>query len=316
MSVTSDNLERERKRLTGLAYRMLGSRSDAEDAVQDAYLRWVRSEPHDVQSPQAWLVTITTRICLDQLRKRGRARERQTGHWLPEPVASSWLEDLDQHVDRAMDVSMALMLLLERLAPEERAVLLLKDVMDLPFVRIAAIVSKSEAACRQIAHRARIRVRNGRPRVETPRDVAHDLMERLLDAIESGDEAKLMDVLDRDVALISDGGGRVKVSNCGIRGREHVIRFIRHARLLPRVLRSHDNDVSRALVTLNGEFGILTRLSNAVVSTLSVRTDGRTISEIYQVLDPEKLRHLGIPWALSRCATEHGTSEMASVKRM
>jgi RNA polymerase sigma-70 factor (ECF subfamily) len=155
--------EQSRRRLFGLAYRMLSSRADAEDMVQEAYLRWHQAPADEIRSPEAWLVTVVTRLCIDRLRSAAAERETYPGMWLPEPLFG---ESPDEQVEFASNLSMAFMILLERLAPAERAAFLLRDVFDCPYSEIARIIGKSEAACRQIVSRARERVRRDQPRFE------------------------------------------------------------------------------------------------------------------------------------------------------
>ena len=193
-----------RGRLFGLAYRMLGSRADAEDIVQEAYVRWHQAAQESIENPEAWLVTATTRLAIDRLRRLKTEREAYVGPWLPEPIVTD--DPPDRHLELADDLSIAFLALLERLAPEERAAFLLHDVFDVGYPQIAAVVDRSEAACRQIVHRARERVRGDRKRFEVAETVKASLLQKFMAAVESRDEQALLGAVCARRHL--DGGRR------------------------------------------------------------------------------------------------------------
>lgn len=284
-----------RARLQSLAYRMVGSMSEAEDIVQEASLRWFQSDTAEVRSAEAWLVSTTTRLCIDRFRRLAVERSYYVGQWLPEPFIGGLTERPDHQLELASDLSMAFLVVLERLVPDERAVFILHDVFDWDFSEIAAILSKSEAACRQIAHRARERVREDRPRFQVSPGAKKRLLIKFLAAMEAGDTASLMTVLADGAILRSDGGGKVKVSPRSIQGAERIARLIHHTHFLPRYLREKKQSVFRQVTTVNGEPGIVTFYEDKPISTLSVETDGRQVLAIYQIFNPEKLTHIQMP---------------------
>ncbi len=218
-STPERDFEPHRRRLRGLAYRMLGSVSDAEDVVQDAYLRWHAADREGVADPGAFLARVVARLCLDRLKAARQRRETYIGPWLPEPVldASAWTPDDAGEI--AADLSIALMLALER------AAFLLHDVFDLGFADIAAALGRREAACRQLAARARAHVRASRPRAPADPDAAARLAAGFMEAARSGDATALARLLAEDVAMHSDGGGRRVAARNVVHGRERVARF-------------------------------------------------------------------------------------------
>ena len=280
-----DPLAPHRGRLLGLAYRMLGSRSDAEDIVQDAYLRFAGAS--DVQNPEAFLVTIVTRLCLDRLKSAKAQREVYVGPWLPEPVCDAEGLSPDAATELADDLSFALLLALDRLSPMERAAFLLHDVFDTPFAEIAAMLDRSEASCRQLATRARRAVRDNRPAPSATPDSHARLVTAFSDAVASGNVRQLAELLRADAVALTDGGGRKFAALNPIVGADKVARFFiglagktagQHARIEPAVI----NGAVGALLDLDGELDL----------TLSMAIDGERIAAIYVVRNPDKLRHL------------------------
>ena len=209
--------ERSRGRLFGIAYRMLGSVEEAEDVVQESYLRWDRAEPVELRSPEAWLVAVTTRLAIDRLRRIASERRHYAGNWLPEPIATA-PEAADRGAEMASDLSMAFLLLLERLTAEERAALLLRDVFDTDYAEIGRILERSEAACRQLVHRARERVRGERRRVRVPAETHERLLERFLAALHADDPDAMLALVAEDATWTSDGGGKVAATRRVVRG--------------------------------------------------------------------------------------------------
>ena len=275
--------EAHRGRLWGVAYRMLGSRADADDMVQEAYLRWHGAPTAEVRTPEAWLVTTTTRLCIDRLRQLRTEREAYIGPWLPEPLVEE-APAADAATELASDLSMAFLALLERLAPEERAAFLLHDVFESDYDEIAGALGKSEAACRQIVSRARRRVREERPRVQVSAAVRERLVESFMRAIELRDRDALLALFADEAALTSDGGGKAKAAHKVVRGGASVVRF------LLGVLRVAHGHLELEKVVVNGETGLAVRVDGQLVSVMSFATDGRRILGVYSVLNPDKLR--------------------------
>src|SRR5262245_34445404 len=216
---------RERGKLWGVAYRMLGSRADAEDAVQEAYLRWHDARIEDIRAPQAWLVTTVTRLCIDRLRQLRAEREHYLGPWLPEPLVGEAPPPASEAAELASDLSVALLAVLERLAPEERAAFLLREAFDVDYAQIAQTLGKSEAACRQIVSRAAKRVRAEKPRVQVNLDAKTRLLDGLVRALQTHDQNALLAILAEESTWTADGGGKQKAARKQVRGAAHVARF-------------------------------------------------------------------------------------------
>jgi RNA polymerase sigma-70 factor (ECF subfamily) len=280
----TDPLAPHRGRLLGLAYRMLGSRSDAEDVVQDAYLRFAGAQ--GVHNPEAFLVTIVTRLCLDRLKSAKAQREIYVGPWLPEPVFDAEGLSAEAATELADDLSFALLLALDRLSPMERAAFLLHDVFDTPFSEIAAMLDRTEASCRQLASRARRAVRDNRPvPVATPDSHAR-LLQAFSDAVASGDVRQLAELLREDAVAITDGGGRKFAARNPIIGRDKVARFF-----VGLASKTVGQEVRIEPAVINGAVGALLYLDGELDLTLSMAIDGEKIAAIYVVRNPDKLRH-------------------------
>jgi RNA polymerase sigma-70 factor (ECF subfamily) len=277
---------RHRSRLYGIAYRMLGSKADAEDMLQEAYLRWHRADAERVQTPEAWLVTTVTRLCIDRLRAARTEREAYVGPWLPEPFVGE-SPPADHCAELASDLSVAFLVVLERLAPEERAAFLLHEVFDCEYDEIARILGKSETACRQIVHRARDRVRQDRPRFQVSESARARLLERFFAALRAEDHGALLALFAQDATWTSDGGGKAKAARKMVQGGERVARFA--AGVFGRSL----DRLSHELVSINGEPGLLLRVGGRLISAISIDTDGERILAVYAVLNPDKLRGIG-----------------------
>ena len=274
--------ERHRDRLFGIAYRMLGTVTDAEDVVQDAFLRW-ESADADVRDPGAYLTTIVTRLCLDHLKSARVRREEYIGPWLPEPLADT---AADRPTELADALSMAFLVLLETLSPVERAVFLLREVFGYGYDEIAPMVDKKASTCRKIAQRARERVARQRTRFEVTPD-AHDvLVERFLAACRDGDMEGLLDVLADDVTLTSDGGGQVVAALRPIVTADKVARF------LVGILRKAPENLRIERTTINGHPGLLAYQGDHLDSAWSFQVDDGHIQRVYVVRNPDKLRHL------------------------
>ena len=281
----TDLFEAQRPRLRRLAYRMLGSVSEAEDAVQDAWLRWRGVDPAALDDPAAWLVSVTSRLCIDRLRAARTRREAYVGPWLPEPL----IEDLaDDPLERAEDVSVAFLLALERLSPLERAVFLLHDVFDADYAAVATALGRSETACRQLAARARGHVREARPRFDVSQEAVARLAAAFMDAARRGDMAALSDLLAEDAVLITDGGGKRKAALRPMVGREDVLALIKGLTWRGGWLEA---DAIR-LARVNGYLGAVARVGDDLMTVaFEPSADGR-LGAVYVLRNPDKLRHL------------------------
>jgi RNA polymerase sigma-70 factor (ECF subfamily) len=291
----AESFEPHRRRLLGLAYRMLGSVSEAEDAVQDAYLRWHAVDRVTVADPKAFLIRTTTRICIDALRSARVRREEYVGTWLPEPVLDTSSLAPDVQTELAEDLSLALLLALDRLSPLERAAFLLHDVFDCSFTEVAGALGRSEVACRQLAARARAHVRATRPLDGVPRqphsrpmDPKHEqLLSAFVAATQSGDLDALMRLLAGDARLVSDGGGKVAAALNVIEGADHT------ARLLVGVTRRGWRDgLTDRLEMVNGLPGVVAYGPEGVVQTTALEIENGLIRTIYVVRNPDKLKHI------------------------
>lgn len=279
----TQTFEQQRDRLQGIAYRMLGSRADAEDVVQEAWLRWHQASVDEIRSPQAWLITATTRLCIDRLRQLRSAREVYVGPWLPEPLISESAPPADRATELASDLSVAFLALLERLAPEERAAFLLHEIFDSGYDDIASILGKSEAASRQMVSRARKRVRDAQPRVQVSPEARARLLDGLAQAVLNQDQASLLKLLAEEATWTSDGGGKAKAAKKVVQGAEHVARFATG------VLRKYLAHLSFRTVTVNGEAGLAAYFQGRLISVMTIRTDGHRILDVFSILNPDKL---------------------------
>jgi RNA polymerase sigma-70 factor (ECF subfamily) len=282
--MTEDPFVTHRSLLFTVAYEMLGSAADAEDVVQETWLRWSRVDQAEIEAPRAYLVRIVTRQALNRLRTLARRREDYVGEWLPEPLLTS--PDVADDVEFAESVSIAMLTVLETLAPAERAVFVLREVFDLPYGDIAAAVDKSPAAVRQIAHRARDHVAARRPRIRVDPAEQQQVVDRFLLAIQTGELQGLLDVLAPDVVMVADGGGEAAAIRHPIAGRERV------AKLLTR-FRAISSDAVLGTMWLNGAPAARIDLRGELDTVVSlVVADGR-ITHIYAIRNPHKLARLG-----------------------
>jgi RNA polymerase sigma-70 factor, ECF subfamily len=284
-----EQFEAERGRLFSIAYHMLGSVADAEDAVQEAYLRFRDVPPETIRSPRAFLSTVVTRLCLNQLSSARAQRETYLGPWLPEPLVTE--EDpLQSRVETHEAVSMAFLLLLERLTPVERAVFLLREVFDYPYAEIAAILEKEEAACRQIFHRAKRFLVERRPRFTHAGERDRQLLGAFLRAVEGGDLDGLIHLLAEDVTFVADGGGKVAgAATRPVLGARSVARFILGSLRLVRA------PYTAELTEANGEPAIILRVAGQPVVFIGVSMSEQAITALRVIGNPEKLRHLALP---------------------
>jgi RNA polymerase sigma-70 factor (TIGR02957 family) len=272
-----------RNLLFTVAYEMLGSAADAEDVLQEAWLRWADVDLGTVQNQRAYLVRITTRQALTRSRTLGRRKESYVGSWLPEPLLTT--PDVADDVELADHVSMAMLLVLETLAPTERAVFVLRDVFDLEYDEIADAVNKTPAAVRQIAHRARAHVRARRPRGIISADQTRDALEAFHRATETGDLQHLLDILAPDVVFLGDGGGVKQAVLRPVVGAGNVARLLRAG--LPRI-------PAAALqpAQVNGYPALILRIDGEIDTVLAIRIDDGLITGLYAVRNPEKLSHM------------------------
>lgn len=272
--------------LFSIAYRMLGSVMDAEDAVQEAFLRWEQSPQDGVRAPKSYLSTVVTRLCIDQLRSARTQREQYIGPWLPEPLITGEAADVDDKLSLADSISMAFLVLLERLAPVERAVFLLREVFGYEYAEIAAIVEKSEANCRQILRRARERIAQERPRFDASREQAEQITRRFLEASLNGDMQGLLELLADDAVLWSDGGGKVNAALNPVRGADKVARFFIG------IVRKAPVSLAIRPAFINGAVGIIAYVDGRAQSAGALEIAGGKVRGVRIVVNPDKLRHL------------------------
>lgn len=284
------NVFNERRTLLfSIAYRMLGSAADAEDVVQEAFLRWQEADEDAVQSLRSYLSTIVTRLCIDQLRSARAQREVYVGPWLPEPILTGQRPDLTSTVELAESLSTAFLLVLESLGPTERAVFLLREVFDYSYSEIAAIVGKSEANCRQMARRAQQHLREHRPRFQVSRDQQEKVTQRFLEVCAGGDMASLLNMLAPDATMTTDSGGKVQAARNVVRGQSNVARFI--FGVLGKL--PIGSKMSAQITEVNGQPGVLTYVDGVLNSVMTLDFDGEHILAVNAMMNPDRLR--GIP---------------------
>lgn len=273
--------------LFSIAYRMLGSVSDTEDALQETWLRWHRAQEQseEIRNPKAWLTTTLSRICLDQLGSARVKREQYIGAWLPEPLAGTTPDVAETALDHE-SLSTAFLVLLESLSPKERAVFLLHDVFAYDFASIADIVNESETYCRQLARRARAHMVARRPRYDVDDAQRELLTSRFIQAVSDGDMAALTATLAHDVVITSDGGGKVLAARKPVVGRDKVTTFLLKIRKLSPV------EPEMRLLEINGQSGAVTLIDGAIRNAATFEMDGDHITRIYIVANPDKLAAL------------------------
>ncbi|OON59846.1 RNA polymerase subunit sigma-24 [Massilia sp. KIM] len=276
-----------RPRLFSIAYRMLGMRADAEDVVQDAWLRFSAGARDELRSAEAWLVTITTRLSIDRLRSRQHEREAYTGWWIPEPVVEMVEDTPETAVELASEVSVAMLWVLERLTPEERAAFLMRKVFDQDYAELAAMLGKSEAACRQLVHRAQERIRQESPRFAVSKHMHRAVLDKFMQAAASADRDAMKNLLSADVEYRADGGGKVPSLDKLLVGTGRV------AGLYWAVEHAFPERVDYRMARVNGEPGLLRYIDGKLESVQSFCIDAGAITHIYVVRNPDKLQ--GIP---------------------
>lgn len=276
------DIEKLRPRLFGLAYRMLGSRQEAEDAVQEALLRWHSAGTEEIRSVEAWLVTVLSRLCLDRMRAIQTERRKYVGPWLPEPLLS--VEQSPDHAaELASDLSMALLVVLQRLSAEERVGFLMHDVFDCGYAEVAVALGKSEAACRQLVHRARQRVRDDKPRFEVTGAAHRRLVEQYVKAVQERDADRIARLLAQDAVFVSDGGGKAWAALRPVVGADRI------ARMEVGVLAKLPHGFTLELADVNGQPGAIGRVDGQLHAVTSFVTDGVRILSVMRVLNPDKL---------------------------
>lgn len=279
-----------RPRLFSIAYRMLGIRADAEDVVQDAWLRWHSTPKDEIVSLEAWLVSVTTRLAIDRLRSTKVDREAYVGWWLPEPLVELDEKTPESVLELANDVSVAFMWVLERLSTEERAAFLMRQVFDSDYSEIADVVKKSEPACRQLVHRALARVQQERPRFNVPKDKHRELLEKFIQAANQGSLADMRALMSDDVQLVADGGGKVSSFMHILKGAGRV------AGVFWSLEHKHPTQVVYKTAVVNGEPGLLRYVKGTLESVQSFIVDNERIVAVFIMRNPEKLA--SIPPAL------------------
>jgi RNA polymerase sigma-70 factor (ECF subfamily) len=287
VSICLATFDQYRSLLFSIAYRMLGSVADAEDMLQETFIRWQQSREDNIESPLAFLVTIISRLCINHLQSARVRREEYVEEWLPEPIVTDPGSDPFGIIKVDESLSMAFLVLLERLTPIERAVFLLREVFECEYSEIGNVVDQSETNCRQILRRARQHVSAMRPRFKAPAGKRTDLFERFLEAVETGEMSGLIELLSKDVVLHSDGGGKAVAVPNEVRGADKVVRGILGGlqRLVPKTL-------VRKLVRINGAPGLVNYLQGKPHSVLTLDVQDGRIREIYIVTNPEKLSHI------------------------
>jgi RNA polymerase sigma-70 factor (ECF subfamily) len=273
-------------RMLGAAYRMLGSLSDAEDVVQDVWTRWHDADLDRIDNAEAWLVATTTRRAIDRLRQARTEREKYVGIWLPEPVLTADPATPEQLHEASSDLSIAFLIVLERLAPEARAAFLLHEVFDVGYAEIARILDKSEAACRQVVHRARHQLRDERARYAVSAETHRRLLRRFVDAASLGDFAAMKGMLAESAELVGDGGGIVTSFPKPMFGGARIAQLLYAATLRA------ENRLRLELATINGRAGVLRYLRGKLESAQSFDTDGERITRVYVQRNPAKLRRI------------------------
>jgi RNA polymerase sigma-70 factor (ECF subfamily) len=282
----------DRPLLFSIAYRMLGSASDAEDVLQDAWLRYRGVDPSTIRTPKAFATTIVTRLCLDRLKSARRTREDYVGPWLPEPVLTSEVEGPDTMLQRAESVTLAFLVLLEKLSPEERAVFLLKDIFEYEHAEIADILGTTVDNSRQLLHRAKVRLAQGRPRLTGTMESRRAIAERFARAFSSGDGAELTALLTKEVGLWSDGGGKASAARRPLIGRDQVLNFLLGLHRIAQAS-SVTRDVSLRIEDVNSEPALVVRVGPRLESIFVFSIDDDdTVSGIRVVRNPDKLAHI------------------------
>ena len=289
-----ESFETYRSYLFAIAYRMLGSAMDAEDMVQETYLRYQTTPPETIISLKAFLTTILTRLCMDQLHLARRKREQYMGPWLPEPIitaGTSELTKVEERVDAYESISLAFLVLLEQLQPIERAVFLLREVFEYEYAEIATFLGKSEVACRQSFSRAKKHLGDHRPRFPASPDTQKQLLTGFMQAVQAGEMTPLMNLLAEDVTFWADGGGKVKgAAMHQVAGRVAVARFILESS--PIFRRSLPEGSRIELTEVNGQPALITRAGDQAFAVITIEVEAQHIKTIRIIVNPDKLAHV------------------------
>ena len=289
--MNADVFRTDRPRLFSIAYRMLGSASDAEDVLQDAWLRYRGADEAAIRSPRAFATTVVTRLCLDRLKSARATRETYVGPWLPEPLLTSEADDPETALERAESVTLAFLVLLETLSPEERAVFLLREVFEYDHADVAGILGTTAQNSRQLLHRAKARLAEGRPRLTGTPESRRAVAERFAQALASGDGANLSALLADDVGMWSDGGGKAIAARKPLLGRDRVLNFFAGLRRTAQKS-GRLSEVSLSIETVNYEAAVILRIAGGLESVFVLSIDGGVISGIRVVRNPDKLAHI------------------------
>ncbi|QSI34061.1 RNA polymerase sigma-70 factor [Variovorax sp. RKNM96] len=275
-----------RRRLQGIAYRMLGSVAEAEEVVQDAWLRWHEADKASFDSAEAWLVTVVTRLSIDRLRAAKVQREHYIGAWMPEPTLTESPDTPEESLERADNISVAFLAVLERLAPEARAAFLMREVFDADYDEVALTLGKSEAACRQLVHRAKAQVQDARPRYQVSRETHQRLLRAFADAAARGSMHDLKALMTEEVELIGDGGGKVQSFSKVLTGNQRL------AQLYYSLWRRMGPVVRMELVEINGEPGLLRFVDGELESAQTFEIEDDRIARIRVQRNPDKLARI------------------------
>ncbi|MGP3912290.1 RNA polymerase sigma-70 factor [Nonomuraea sp. 10N515B] len=289
--------EDHRSLLTSVAYRILGSVADAEDVVQEAWLRWSGVDQATVDDPKAYLIRVTSRLAIDRLRWAKSRREAYVGPWLPEPISTE--PDTAEHAELAESVELALLVVLETLSPLERAVFVLREAFDLPFAEIAEIIGRAEPATRQLARRAREHVQEKRPRFDVDRDERRRMTQRFMNASANGDLDGLIELLSGEVTMVSDGGGKARAALRIITGADNVSRWLLSintpaniARFMASIGMAEAAGLSFEMAEVNDGPAIVASADGKVITVISLVVADGKIETIYLLANPEKIAHL------------------------
>ena len=285
MDTPTHIFERLRPRLQGIAYRMLGSVAEAEEVVQDVWLRWHEAARDALDNPDGWLVTVTTRLSIDRFRSAKIQRQHYVGQWLPEPHLTDSPSSPEQILERADELSLAFLMVLERLSPEARAAFVMRELFDADYADVARTIAKSEAACRQLVHRARTQLKESRPRYAVPQDTHLRLLRRFADALTGTDFSVIRELLDDGAELIGDGGGKVPAF-------AHLEGGQRIAQLFYATALRHGDAVRVEIVRMNGQWGLLRFIGGELESAQAIETDGERIVRIHTQRNPDKLARI------------------------
>jgi RNA polymerase sigma-70 factor (ECF subfamily) len=283
--VTDVDVEQYRRRLLGIAYRMLGSMSEAEDMVQEAFLRWHRNAPPDVRSAEAWLVTVVTRLCIDRLRALQKERSSYPGPWLPEPVSEDANVLPERRAEISDDLTIALLVILDRMTAEERAAFILREVFQYGYDEIAEILQKREDACRQLVHRAKVSLERGRPKRHVSLKERDRLVKQFLNAMQRGDERTVLALIADDATWTADGGGKAPAT-----------RILHGAPTIAQVAYGYAEKArgraTWSIIQLLGEPAIVCWFQNQPIALWSLDTDGEKVTAFNNITNPEKLSRL------------------------